>query len=107
MPERSREAVPSWPNEDDGAPKRLELGCTRFLTLVLEIDAEIEYIDLEQPPDHIGIAKTGGYPARAGIETDGTSGITLHNPGIPGAGGETVAVAASILPPHGVPRALR
>jgi len=107
MAARSREMVPSWPNEDDGAPNRLELACTRFLTSVSEIAAKIEYIDLKLPPDHTAIAKTGGYPARAGIETDGTSGITPHNPGIPGAGGEVVAIVASILPHHGVPRALR
>ena len=58
--------APSWPNERRGASKWLELGCTRFLTVVLEIPAKIEYIDFGWPPERIRIAKIGGIrPAGA------------------------------------------
>ena len=38
-------AVFSWPNEDASGPNQLELVYRRFLTIVLEIAADFEYID--------------------------------------------------------------
>ena len=48
---RSPEMARSWLNERHVASKRLELACTRFLTLVSEIAAKIEYIDFGWLPD--------------------------------------------------------
>ncbi|HNY68596.1 MAG TPA: hypothetical protein PKM09_07750, partial [Bacillota bacterium] len=43
--------APSWPNDGHGISKRLELACTRILTLLSEIAAKFEYIDFGWPLD--------------------------------------------------------
>ena len=52
----SAKSAPSWPDEAKWVSKRLELACTRFLTLVSEIAAKIEYIDFGWLPDWPQIA---------------------------------------------------
>ena len=58
--------------------KRLELACCQFSSLVLEIPATLEYIDLEEPPGRIHITKIGGYPTGLGSEAGGRGDIISH-----------------------------
>ncbi len=60
------ETAPSWLNEDDRAPKWLELACTQFLMLVLEIASDFEYIDFGWLPDRLWVAEIGGVSGALG-----------------------------------------
>ena len=77
--------------------KRLELACTRILTLLSEIAAKIEYIDFGWPPDRLRIARIRGYPARAGIETRGATAITSQTMGDSGNSAWVVTINSSVF----------
>ena len=61
----------SWSWHHGLRRKRLELAYCQFLSLVLEMPATFEYIDLEGPPDRLQITKIGGYPTGLGSEAGG------------------------------------
>lgn len=74
----SPERLFSWSWHHGLRTKRLELAYCRFSSLVLEIAATYEYIDLEGPPDLLQIMKTGGYPTGLGSEAGGRADIMSH-----------------------------
>jgi hypothetical protein len=94
--------VPSWPNEDSTVSKRLELACSRILTLLSEIAAKIEYIDFGWPPDRLRIARIRGYPARAGIETRGATAITSQTMGDSGNSAWAMTISSSEFTHNGI-----
>ena len=68
----------SWSWHHGLRRKRLELAYCQFLSLVLEMPATFEYIDLEGPPDRLQITKIGGYPTGLGSEAGGRADIISH-----------------------------
>ena len=87
----------TWLNEDRRVPQRLELACTRFLTLVPEIPSIFEYIDFGRPRDIPRDAKIGRYPERPGIGTRRTIGIITHRVGGIGSNARNMALSVSCV----------
>ena len=88
----------SWPNYDGRGSQRLELACCQFSSLVSEIAATFEYIDFGGPPNHLQIAKTGGYPTGPGAESRSWAYIISHNADISGVAAREVACYATSYP---------